>query len=156
MTRTLLVAATTIAALIAFGAGAAVAQNRPANNDGEALKQFVKEWADAVVHSDLQKLDRFALDNFKGNAQGISFNKRMLLGAIRSGQMKVASWDCKSEDIDVKISGNAARVKGRCILTNATYMGKDFSGSWDFVDHLVKQRDGSWRAVASQSKQVKK
>jgi hypothetical protein len=125
------------------------------NNDEEALKQLVKEWADAAVHANQQKLERLADDNFKGNAEGISFNKKTLAAAIRSGQMKVAAWDCNKSDMKVSIKGNAAVVDGRCTLSNATYMGKDFSGGWTFTDHFVKQRDGSWRAVSSQSKRIK-
>lgn len=128
---------------------------KPQDNDQGTLKQLIKEWADAAVHGDLQKLDKFADDNFRGSAEGISFNKKMLLSAIRSGQMKVAAWDCNNDDMKVNVKGNAAVVTGRCTLSNATYMGKDFSGGWDFTDHFVKQRDRSWRAVSSQSKRIK-
>lgn len=153
MKRTLLVTAILIAALsISLGRSPAGFQKR-SDNDQEALKQLIKEWADAAVHGDLQKLEKFADDNFRGSAEGISFNKKMLVAAIRSGQMKVASWDC--DDVKVNIRGNAAEATGRCMLSNATYMGKDFSGKWDFTDRFVKQRDGSWRAVSSQSKRNK-
>ncbi len=143
-----------VALMISLRPNTVIAQ-KPSDNDQAALKQLIKEWADAAVHGDLQKLDKFADDNFKGNAEGISFNKKMLVAAIRSGQMKVASWNCNNDDVKVTIRGNSAEVTGRCILSNATYMGKDFSGSWDFVDRFVKQRDGSWRAVSSQSKRFK-
>jgi ketosteroid isomerase-like protein len=125
------------------------------NNDEAALKQLVKAWADAAVQADQQKLDRFADDKFSGNAEGMSFNKKMLAAAIRSGQMKVAAWDCNKDNMKVNVRGNAAVVTGRCTLSNATYMGKDFSGDWDFTDRFVKQRDGSWRAVSSQAKRIK-
>lgn len=152
MKRTVLLIGLLIAvAAISFGRSGIGFQN----NDEEALKQLVKEWADAAVHADQQKLERFADENFKGNAEGISFNKKTLAAAIRSGQMKVAAWDCNKNDMKVSIRGNAAVVDGRCTLSNATYMGKDFSGGWAFTDHFVKQRDGSWRAVSSQSKRIK-
>src|SRR3989442_6771238 len=155
MKRNLLVVALTIAALTITVGTAANAQSRPTSNDEEALKTLVKEWADAAVHADLQKLEKFADDTFRGNAEGISFNKKMLIAAVRSGQMKVAAWDCGNDDLKVNIRGNSAQVTGRCTLLNATYMGKDFSGEWDFTDRFVKQRDGSWRAVSSQSKRIK-
>ena len=79
----------------------------------------------------------------------------MLREAIRSGQMKVASWDCNNDDMKVSVRGNAATVTGRCTLSNAVYMGKDFSGGWDFTDRFVKQKDGGWRAVSSQAKRVR-
>jgi ketosteroid isomerase-like protein len=144
----------TVALTISLRPTTAIAQ-KPSDSDQAALKELIKEWADAAVHADLQKLEKFADDNFAGNAGGISFNKKMLIAAIKSGQMKVASWDCNNDDVKVAIRGNSAQVTGRCTLSNATYMGKDFSGGWDFVDRFVKQRDGSWRAVSSQAKRFK-
>ena len=126
---------------------------RQTNNE-EALKQSVKEWADAAVHGDLAKLGTFVDESFRGNAEGISFNKKMLLAAIRSGQMKVAAWTI--DDPKVTIHGNSAAVTGRSKLSNAIYMGQDFSGEYEWTDRFVKQRDGSWRAVSSQSKRIKK
>ena len=155
MKRNLLVVAMTIAALtVALGHGAASAQPKPQSNDEEALKTLVKEWADAAVHADLPKLERFADGNFKGSAEGISFNRQMLLAAIRSGDMKVASWTI--DEVRVSIRGNSASVTGRSTLANAAYMGKDFSGDYEWTDRFVKQRDGSWRAVSSQSKRIRK
>ncbi len=122
-------------------------------DDRAALKELIKEWADAAVHADLQKLDKVAVAGFRGSAEGISFDKKMLLSAIRSGQMKVASWDC--DDVTVEAKGNTAIVVGRCTLTNATYMSKDFSGRWQFTDRFVKEKDGTWRAVSVQAKRIK-
>ena len=128
-------------------------QNRTTTNDEATLKQLVNEWADAAVHADVAKLEKFVDGSFKGNSEGISFNKQMLMAAIRSGQMKVASWTI--EDVRVSIRGNAASITGRSTLTNAVYMNKDFSGEYEWTDRFVKQRDGSWRAVSSQSKRKK-
>lgn len=156
MKLTLLVTAMTIAALtIALGRGAAGVQNRPTSNDEEALKKLVHDWAMCTVQGDSANLEKFMADNFRGNAEGISFDKKMLLAALKSRQMKVGRWDCDDEAIKVNIRGNAAVVTGRCTLANATYMGKDFSGGWDFTDRFVKQKDGSWRAVSSQAKRIR-
>ena len=108
--------------------------------DEDSLKQMVHEWADAAVHADLAKLEKFAHENFRGSAEGISFNKKMLHDAIKSGQMKVARWDCNNDELKVSVRGNSASVTGRCTLSNATYMGKDFSGSWHFTDRFVKEK----------------
>ena len=151
MKRTLLVVGFLIAA-------ASLGLGQKNSSDEDALKQLVREWADAVVHfspSNPSKLERFTDDNFRGSAEGISFNRKMLTDALRSGQMKVASWNCSNDDMKVSVRGNAASVTGRCTLSNAVYMGKDFSGGWDFTDRFVKQRDGSWRAVSSQAKRIR-
>lgn len=154
MKRNLLVVAMTIAALtIALGGSAASVQNRPTSNDEEALNKLVHDWAMCTVQGDSANLEKFMDDNFRGNSEGISFNKQMLLAALKSGQMKVTDWTI--EDLKVGIKGNSASATGRSTLSNATYMGKDFSGVWDFTDRFVKQRDGSWRAVSSQSKRSK-
>ena len=154
MKRNLLIVAMTIAALtIAFGHSEARAQNQPTNNDEEALKKLVHDWATCTVQGDSANLQKFMDDTFRGNAEGISFNKQMLLAALKSGQMKVSDWTI--DDVKLTIRGNAASATGRSTLTNATYMGKDFSGNWVWTDRFVKQRDGSWRAVSSQSKRIK-
>ena len=157
MMRTLLVAAMVIAAA-SLGLGQKNTSDRRLTSDEDALKQLVREWADAVVHfspNSPSKLDRFTDNNFRGSAEGLSFNRKMLTDALRSGQMKVASWDCNDDNMKVSVRGNAATVTGRCKLSNAVYMGRDFSGGWDFTDHFVKQKDGSWRAVSSQANRIK-
>jgi len=123
--------------------------------DEERLKQLVREWADAAVHNDLQKLDAIQDDGFKGATEGgKNFDKRMLREALKSGMMKVAAWTI--ENVDVKIRGASAVVTGKSTLTNATFMGQDFSGEYEWTDRFVRQKDGRWRAVSSQSKRVKK
>jgi ketosteroid isomerase-like protein len=127
---------------------------QPQQNDEEALKELVRQWADAAVHGDVQTLDRIQADNFSGNADGRSFNKRTLRAALRSGAMKVASWTI--EDVKVTVRGSSAVVTGKSTLTNAVFMGDDYSGEYEWTDRFVKQKDGTWRAVSSQSKRVKK
>jgi hypothetical protein len=158
MKRNLLVAMMAITALtVVLGRSAANAQNRPyrplGTNDEEALKKLVHEWAMSTVQGNLQDLEKIMVDNFSGDADGIRFNKKMLLEAIRSGQMKVGDWTI--DEVRVSIRGNSASATGRSTLTKATYMNKDFSGNWLWTDRFVKQREGNWRAVSSQSKRIK-
>jgi len=123
-------------------------------DDKEKLTQLVREWTDAVVHGDHQALDRIEADSFKGASEGKNFDKRMIREALRSGIMKVAGWTV--EDVKVSVKGNSAVVTGKSTLTNAVFMGEDFSGEYEWTDRFVRQRDGGWRAVSSQSKRVKK
>lgn len=113
----------------------------------------MREWADAVVRGDIRKLEQIEGENFRGASEGKSFDKKLLHTSLRSGAMKVAGWTI--DDVKVSIRGNAATVTGHSKLTNATYMGNDFSGEYEWTDHFVKQKDGSWRAVSSQSKRVR-
>jgi ketosteroid isomerase-like protein len=114
----------------------------------------VREWADAAVHGDVQTLDRIQADNFDGSSEGRKFSKRELRTALRSGLMKVASWTV--EDVKVSVKGNSAVVTGKSTLTNAVFMGDDYSGDYEWTDRFVRQQDGRWRAVSSHSKRVKK
>ncbi len=141
------------ATLLSFSPGVALvsAQNR---TDEQALREMVREWANAVVHGDVARLEKINDANFKGSAEGISFNNKMLSEALRSKTMEVASWTI--DDVKVRMRGNAAEVSGRSTLANAKFMGQDYSGDWEWTDRFVKQRDGSWRAVSSQAKRVKK
>src|SRR6266849_8444678 len=107
MKRNLFVIAMTIMALtIALGVAA---QPRP-SNDEEALKKLVHDWAMCTVQGDMANLEKFMDDNFRGNAEGISFNKKMLLAALKAGQMKVSDWTIA--DVQVSIRGSAASVRG--------------------------------------------
>lgn len=142
--------AITMLFVLSLNGGGASAQN----NDEAVLTELVREWANAVVHGDLNKLDQIQASSFKGNAQGIGFDKRMLRAALQSKQMEIAAWSI--DDVKVKITGNTAVVSGRSTLTNAKYKGQDFSGDWEWTDRFVKQKDGTWRAVSSQAKRVKK
>src|SRR5437764_12822096 len=97
MRRTLLVVFIVTASAL-LGLGLKDTANRTMANDEDALKQLVREWADAVVNGDLQKLEKFADDNLRGNAEGIAFSRQLLREVIRSGQMKDASSDCHNDD----------------------------------------------------------
>jgi ketosteroid isomerase-like protein len=156
-TRRILAAMLPVFAIAALALGQRVAPQRPrvqAVADEARLGQLVREWADAAVHGDLQKLDAIQADDFKGSTEGKSFDKRMLREALKSGAMKIAAWTI--EDVKVSVRGGSAVVTGKSRLTNATYMGQDFSGDYEWTDHFVRQRDGNWRAVSSQSRRVKK
>ena len=154
MKRNLRFLVVTITALtIVFGCSTAHAQNSPTNNDEKALTKLIHEWADATVQGNTNDLEKIMTDNFHGSAEGILFNKRMLIEALKSGQLKVA--DLTIEDVRISIRGNSASATGRSTLTNTTYMGKDFSGKWVWTDRFVKQRDGSWQAISAQSRRIK-
>jgi hypothetical protein len=153
MKRTLVASMTIVALAVALGSAAGHAQRRPSSNDEEALNKLMHEWAMCTVQGNTQDLEKIMTENFRGSAEGISFNKQMLFEALKSGQMKVGEWTM--EDVKWSIKGNAASATGRSTLRNATYKGKDFSGNWVWTDRFVKQRDGSWQAVSSQARRIK-
>src|SRR5438132_1208731 len=92
MKRILLAAALAAAAsTYARGQCGAGQMKRPAGEEA-ALTQLVREWADAVVHADLQRLEVIEDSTFQGVAEGEKFNKRTFNEALRSGLVKVAGW----------------------------------------------------------------
>lgn len=139
---------------IKVGNTKAALQKTQIKNDETALQELVREWANAVVHRDVTKLEKIHEMEFKGNAAGINFDSKMLKDALQSKLMEVAAWTI--EDVKVRITGNTAEVSGRSSLTNAKYKNADFSGEWEWTSRFVKRRDGSWRAVASHGKLLKK
>ncbi|SRR6266404_1326637 len=158
MKRTLLVIGMLIASTsITFAwSGGGFQERSPAANDEAVLKQLIYEWADAARLGDLEKLESFEDDSFGGNAEGISFNKKQLHQALKSGDMSVHDWVCS--DVKAEVHGKFGVVTGRCVLSGATYVlnGKrhDFNGVWEFEDRFVK-KDGSWRAIFARSKRIK-
>lgn len=154
MKRNQLFAMITIAALAgALMCSAVIAQPKPMSSDEEVLRKLIDEWAMCTVQGNIQDLEKIMADGFNGNAAGKSFRKGDLFEALKSGKLKVGEWTI--EDVKLSINGNAASATGRSKLTNATYIGQDYSGNWVWTDRFVKQRDGTWRAVSSQSRRVK-
>jgi ketosteroid isomerase-like protein len=153
--KKLLLIALMVAALsLPLQQSAVAMQNRSATKDEEALKELIDEWAMCVVKGDSEGMEMFMSDNFRGSAEGIAFGKNMLKLALKSGQMKVGDW--KIDEVKLSIKGNSALATGSSTLSNATYMGKDFSGKWTFTDRFVRQPDGSWRAISSQSRRTRR
>src|ERR1043166_10262174 len=69
--------------------GAGHMKREAAADDEAALTQLVREWADAVVHGDIRKLEQIEGENFRGASEGKRFSKRLLHESLRSGAMKV-------------------------------------------------------------------
>ena len=154
MRRSLLIATMLIAtSALAFGQTVASVYRSPTNSDEEELKKLVQAFGGTcMTGGDLANLEKVWADPFRCSVEGISFNKKMVLNAIRSGQMKVTGWTI--DDVGVIIRGNSASVTGRSTLPEAVYMGKDFSGEYLWTDRFVKQEDGSWLVLSAISRRI--
>jgi ketosteroid isomerase-like protein len=53
-----------------------------------------------------------------------------------------------TDDIRVRIYGDAAVVRGRTTTVNEQYKGKDISGQYRWTDMWAKDYMGRWRCVA--------
>jgi hypothetical protein len=155
MRRSLLIATMLIAmSVLACGQTVASFYRSPTNSDEEELKKVVQIFGGTcMTGGDIVNLEKVWADTFRCSVEGIAFNKKIILEAIRSGEMKVAGWTI--DDLKVSVRGNAASVTGRTTLPKATYMDKDFSGEYVWTDRFVKQRDGSWLVLSSQSRRIR-
>src|SRR5713226_3510894 len=78
------------------------------------------------------------------NARGIVMTKAQLLGAFKSGDIKLQSNDL--DDLHVRVYGDTAVVTGRSTQKGQA-QGQDTSGQYRFTRVYVK-RNSQWQSVA--------
>ncbi len=128
------------------------AKKATGSGDAEAVKQLERDWTDAQKAGDIDKLSQIIADDWVGlGFDGVKSTKKQFLNDVKSGVSKVESIELGP--MDVKVIGTVAVVQGSDTEKSST-KGKDTSGKWVWMDVFVK-RDGTWRAVRSQSAMVK-
>jgi ketosteroid isomerase-like protein len=108
------------------------------------------EWAQAVVHNDMEKLERIvgqeytlAANNFPGGRTRLSRQEWMATVSV----YEVHSYEFR--DSVIHSYGDAAVVLANLDLQGSV-QGEDRSGSFALTDVWVK-RDGRWQVVARSS-----
>ncbi len=108
------------------------------------------EWAQAVVHNDMEKLERIvgqeytlAANNFPGGRTRLSRQEWMATVSV----YEVHSYEFR--DLVIHSYGDAAVVLANLDLQGSV-QGEDRSGSFALTDVWVK-RDGRWQVVARSS-----
>jgi ketosteroid isomerase-like protein len=130
--------------------GGVEAQKHPAAHragDGsQALLDLENRWVDALVKADIPELDAILADTFVDTDEdGKQTDKRGVLGALKSGDLKMAS--ITLSDMQVHAYGDSAVVTGAAAQSGA-FAGRSLVPRIVFTDTLV-WRNGKWRAVAS-------
>lgn len=117
----------------------------PAENVEQIVAKLERDWADAMVKSDVAALDHIVADDFSyTNWDGTTITKAQHLEDIKSGASKSAS--LIPNNIKVRVFGDVAVVTlGQ--QEKAQYKGKDTSGHYLYTDTWVK-RNGKWQIVA--------
>ena len=125
----------------------ATSNNDQSSNAEQQVRQVVKEWRDAKVRLDIEKLDRLTADDFfEANQAGDGVNKEQLLALYRSGYLQFDS--IEPIETNVRVYGDTSVVTG-IHRENVKYQGREVGGKLRYTQVYVK-RQGRWQIVASQ------
>ena len=131
------------------GVSGSVAQNNRGTQHrdaSQALQDLEHTWVEALVKADTRKLDDILGNTFVDtDEEGNRTDKRGVLGALESGDLKMASIILSG--MHVRTYGNSAVVTGAALQTG-TFRGQSLVPRIVFTDTFVLE-NGNWRAVAS-------
>lgn len=117
----------------------------------QTLKQMERDWNQATIAKDVEKVNRILADDWTGiDFRGTTVTKAETIEELKSGES--GNQSVELGEITVKVFGNTAVVIGSD-TEKSTYHGKDSSGRYTWTDVFVK-RAGRWQAVASQSTKI--
>ena len=112
----------------------------------DEVRRLELEWGVAFERGDMATLDRLMADEYiLTDPLGTVRSKADSLAAINTREVSFES--TRSDDVNVRISGDTAVVTGRSTF-RGRYKGWSMAGRYQYTDVLVK-RHGSWRAVSS-------
>ncbi|MGD0251411.1 MAG: nuclear transport factor 2 family protein [Verrucomicrobiota bacterium] len=118
----------------------------------QALMELEQEWAGAVKHRDVGKIDRIQAEEYVfTDPAGQTWTKTRALDTIKAGDLVIDSFELS--DVQVKIYGNTAVVTFE-ITWNGRFRDTDISGPQRMTDVFVK-RAGRWQCVASQATRIR-
>jgi ketosteroid isomerase-like protein len=118
-----------------------------------AIKQLEHDWTDAMIAGDTDKLNGILADDWAGlDADGNKSTKQEYIAAMKSGDMKLASFEFGP--MEVKVMGSVAVCQGSDTEKSTGKGGKDTSGKYVWMDVFAKRGD-KWVAVRSQDAMVK-
>jgi len=127
--------------------GAVLAGSPQPSNDPtvvNSLKQLEQDMGDAMVRSDIDKLNQIYADDFATiGSSGKVTTKKDLLQDFESFHDKLVSFE--NGPMDVQALGDVAVVQAS-VTEKRIQDGKDISGQFVFMD-LLKKREGKWVIV---------
>jgi len=113
----------------------------------QELIKLENGWNDATVKHDCAFFDQILADDYIGtDFDGNVGTKPQFLESLKSAESVITS--SITDDMKVRIYGDAAVVTGRTTTVNEQYKGKDISGQYRWTDMWVKDYLGHWRCVA--------
>ncbi len=118
----------------------------------DEIKQLERNWTAAMEAANSSQLSQILADDWTGlYTDGATLTKQQFLGELKSGDMKLQSFEFGP--MDVKVIGSVAVVQGSD-TEKSSMKGKDTSGKWVWMD-VFEKRDGKWQAVRSQVAKVR-
>ncbi len=141
-----------VVALVLAVAAWAQAPVQPKSGSAEQeLIKLEKEWADALVKSDLAFLDTILADDYMStDSEGTVGNKAQEIATLKSGDYVLVS--TVLDNIKVHVYGDAAVYFGRS-TDKAQFNGKDISGQYQWTDTWIRN-GGRWQCVASHGSKI--
>ena len=117
----------------------------------DGIKQFEQEIGDAMVDSNIEKLDQTYADDWATiGSSGKIFTKESLLDDFKSGKHKLVSFE--NGPMNVQVLGDVAEVQAS-VSEKRIQDGKDISGEFVYMD-LLKKQAGKWVVVRTLSARV--
>jgi len=115
----------------------------------DTIKQLVRDWTDAMIAADMDKLNTIMADDWVDGYPGKLVTKASFLGRIKSSKNKLET--CEFGAMDVKVLGNVAVVQGTATEKIMMVDGKRSTVRVGFMDVFVKRGD-KWVVVRSLAK----
>jgi hypothetical protein len=146
MRRTVLVAMLVLSGWLAV----AVLPVAAGPDAGEEVLAAEHARAEAIIHQDYDKLDKFLGDDlFYCHASALVDNKASFMKSLRSGEQKYLRVD--SDDAKARVSGNLGVINGHYIVQTAGPDGKPRTPDHSWVTMVYAKRDGRWVLISYQA-----
>ncbi len=116
----------------------------------DTIKQLVRDWCDAMIADDVDKLDRIIADDWIDGHPGKNTTKASFLADFKAGKHRLQT--CEFGPSDVKVLGNVAVIQGS--VTEGRIMdGQSSISHVGYMDVYVKRGD-RWVVVRSYAKKL--
>jgi len=133
----------------ALGMGLAIAAAGDTNaSDPAEILAIERRWSSALVARDIDALEEILADDFVMLwIDGRQIRKADVLAGTAARKARVNPFT--TEDVEIRVYGNAAVVTGRASLT-ICLDGRSETNEFSYTDVYVRSPSG-WRAVSAQS-----
>lgn len=116
----------------------------------DTVKQLVRDWCDAMIADDVDKLDQIIADDWADGHPGKITTKASFLADFKAGKHRLQA--CEFGPSDVKVLGNVAVIQGS--VTERRIMdGQTSIFHVGYMDVFVKRGD-RWVVVRSHAKKL--
>lgn len=117
-------------------------------SDEEELKALYQEMYQAMIHKDLNTLERILDSGFELiHMTGMHQSKQAFIQAVMNGTLNY--YTEITDDTDISVHGNNAKVIGKSRVNAAVFGGERYT--WRLEQDLTchKMADGNWKIMKS-------